>query len=414
MKGCISISLYGDSSKYAMGSVENVRLAPKIYPGWTVVVHAEKGHYAISKLRALGAEVIEHEGLPGSGGMFWRFLSVDDPRFTHTIIRDADSRLNVRDKAATEAWIDSDKSLHVIRDNPWHLKIPILGGAWGIKNGAFPKLSEKVKAWNHTYAYGDDESFLGHHVWPAFQNTDDFLCHCFDPSVPGTVQFPEHTEYSGFVCEQIAPTFPHSFKAVVLSPEHYMQRRERFFSSADKFGGFLRNKVVWHLGKTAKERVVPSHVDHAVTHPHYYLAGRDHLDILEEAILDGTKYLFVFEDDAVFHPDFEEFVLRAFVALPEDWQALMLGGQPWTDDQRHLLSDETSQALAKVTGCLGMHGILWNRKGMLRAFDHFTYWNRVTIDQAFRGLQANESGFYATARWVVDIDPESVQFGKDK
>lgn len=414
MKGCISMSLYGDGAKYAFGAIENARLAPKLYPGWTLIIHAQKEHYAIPKLTKLGAVVVEYDSLPGSGGMFWRFLSADSSEFTHTIIRDADSRLNVREVAATQAWIKSGKSLHVMRDNDWHLNRSILGGAWGIKNGAFKTFAEEVKKWKHSYSYGDDESFLDQKVWSFFYPQKDFIRHSFVIGSNDDTAFPDHSKYAGFIGEQIHPEFTEKFKAVVLSPERYKKRREKFFNSVNTYGGFLKNKVEWYKAKTSVERYVPSVVDHAEAHPHYYLAGRDHLDILEQAILDGTEFLFVFEDDAIFHPDFEEFFLRAWIAVPDNWKAIMLGGSPWTDSSREYVSSNTALSLARVRGCLGMHGIFWNRLGMIRAFDHFTYWNKMVIDQAFKGLQCDEPNFYAPARWVVEVDPEAKQYGLDE
>jgi hypothetical protein len=51
---------------------------------------------------------------------------------------------------------------------------------------------------------------------------------------------------------------------------------------------------------------------------------------------------------------------------------------------------------------------------MRKAFDHFTYWNRMVIDQAFRGLQHDDPRFYAPAKWIVDIASDVAQFGRDE
>ena len=92
----------------------------------------------------------------------------------------------------------------------------------------------------------------------------------------------------------------------------------------------------------------------------------------------------------------------------------MLGGQPETDNNRSFVNDNTHNTLARVNGCLGMHGVMWNREGMIRAYNHFTYWNRMTIDQSFAGLQKEDMSFYAPAKWIVEIDDEATQFGGDK
>lgn len=411
MKGCISISLYGTDPKYVFGAVENARLAHRIYPGWTTIFHTERGHVAIPALLREGAEVVEHAPVPGSGGMFWRFEPMDDLRFTHLIIRDADSRLNVRERACVDAWIASGKPLHIMRDNWWHTQKPIIAGAWGVAPGSAGPVRTDLASWPHTFEYGDDEHYLGTVIRPRFSD-DETLVHCYEPETLGGLPVPAHPPYEGFVCEPIVTTPSFNFRAVVLSPEHYANRREQFFKSLDEHGGFLRGKVDWHRGKTAKERVVPTHVDHAIAHPHYHLASRDHIDIIERAILDDVEYLFVFEDDARFTPYFEEYFLRMWVALPDGWRAAMLGGQDGTNHARRLTDPPHPECIAEVHGCLGMHGVLWSREGMLRAFDHFTYWNRCTVDQAFRGLQGEDPGrYFAPAKWIVEIDPDVKQFG---
>ncbi len=410
MRGCISISLFGPAARYALGAIENARLAPCVYPGWTVVVHAERGHYAIPRLQALGAEVVEHDPLPGSGGMFWRFGSIGDTNFTHCIVRDADSRLSDREAAAVNEWVQSGKAVHSIRDHPWHENVALLGGGWGAKTGVID-IAGALSRRQPSGAYGDDETFLHEHVWPQVFPHDILrhtsrVTHEIDvllpPQEPGDPHFGQQAPWT--------PDIP--IKCVVLSPEKFKRRRERFFENFRASGCFLPEPE-WYRGKTTTERVIPSHVDHAEAHPHYYLASRDHIDIIEQAILDGTEYLLVFEDDAVIEPDFNEFFGRMWASLPDDWRGVMLGGAPWTDDAREYVSPETAASLARVRGCLGMHATLWNRDGMRRAFDHFTYWNRMVIDQAFRGLQGDEPRFYAPAKWIVGIDPDAIQFGQD-
>jgi len=412
MKGCVSISLYGQASKYSFGAIENAKLMPEIYPEWTLIVHAERGHYAIPMLKNLGAEVIEMDQLPGSGGTFWRFLPVEwSDRFTHVIIRDADSRINFREKACTDAWIKSDKDLHLIRDHPAHERIAILGGAWGVKTGII-SIKDLISNWHHNYHYGDDERFLAEKIWPLF-NQGSFLRHCYRVNSTDDTEFPDHKPYEGFVGERIEPKFNEDFTAIVLSPEKYKNRRNRFFESLDKNGGFLKGKVKWWKGTTVLDRVIPSHANQACKFPHYYLASQDHIDIIERNILDKTNLLFVFEDDVIFREDFVEYFLRMWISLPDGWMAAMLGGQPQTDLARAYVSPETAQTLASVHGCLGMHGVIWNQRGMSKAFDYFTMHNSMTIDQVFKDLQKQEKGFYAPARWIVEIDNKAIQYGQD-
>ncbi len=411
MKGCISFSLYGDGAKYSWGMLENARLAKHFYPGWTVVVHAQRGHYAIPALQREGVEVVEHDPLPGSAGMFWRFESANDTRFTHAIFRDADSRLDQREALAVAEWVESGVGVHSLRDHSWHENVPLLGGGWGILVGKLD-VSHFIKRVERAGRYGEDEEFLLNVIWPKIPS-GQILRHTHAPVEPWERRWPTPNFGDTHFGEPIAPVATEGIRCVVLSPEHYARRREGFYASLKSSGCSIR-EVEWYRAKTAKERAVPCHVDHAEAHPHYHLATRDHVDIIERSLIEGDEFLLVFEDDARFGADFDEFFARMMVALPDDWLGAMIGGAPWTDDAREYVSPETATSLALVRGCLGMHGVLWSRAGMRKAFDHFTYWNRMVIDQAFRGLQHDDPRFYAPAKWIVDIASDVAQFGRDE
>ena len=66
----------------------------------------------------------------GIGGMFWRFLAIDDAGVERFIVRDADSRLNRRERFAVEEWVRSGRAVHTIRDHPSHDR-HLNGGLWG-------------------------------------------------------------------------------------------------------------------------------------------------------------------------------------------------------------------------------------------------------------------------------------------
>ena len=106
--------------------------------------------HARNELKRLGAEVVmmnEHEDAKSNGsefqenmlrgsiaGMFWRFLVADDPSVDRFIVRDSDSRLNVRDAYAVVDWIRSGRAVHSVRDHPNHDR-PLNGGMWGATRG---------------------------------------------------------------------------------------------------------------------------------------------------------------------------------------------------------------------------------------------------------------------------------------
>jgi hypothetical protein len=78
-------------------------------------------------------------------------------------------------------WIESGKTLHVMRDHPYH-RIPcgndrlgILGGMWGIKGNVLPitKMINKYPK-SKEHKYGNDQTFLKE-VFFVFE--DDRLTH---------------------------------------------------------------------------------------------------------------------------------------------------------------------------------------------------------------------------------------------
>lgn len=165
----VSFSLWGNAPQYTVGAIENARLVSEVYPGWTCRVHHDDSVPAdvLAALAEAGAELAAME--PGSGptqGLFWRFLVADDPTVSHFLCRDADSRVNQRERAAVDAWLDSGLPFHVMRDHILHTDL-MLAGMWGGRAGLLPPLAPLIR--EAARAGGDrvrDQRFLARHVWP--------------------------------------------------------------------------------------------------------------------------------------------------------------------------------------------------------------------------------------------------------
>jgi len=119
--------------------------------------------------------------------MFWRFLVADDPTVDRYIVRDADSRLNLREKMAIEEWIESGKGVHILRDHPNHNYV-MNGGMWGAVKGAIPNMKEMMNSWRDKDAYIADMNFLGTMVYPKIENNiiahDSYHCDRYTNSHP--------------------------------------------------------------------------------------------------------------------------------------------------------------------------------------------------------------------------------------
>ena len=229
MKKCISYSLWGDNKVYTYGMVENVLLAKEVYPDWTVRIHYNDTvpPYIIEWFKSQeNAELIHHPGTKKkASNTLWRF----EDMFTDwtVIVRDSDSRLNIREKAAVDEWLESTKDFHIMRDHEHHL-VSIMAGAFGCRNNACKYLSFPNASSNYNMCPLDFVE--GKHVFDTFirqlHENDDyymidqkFLYHCVYPHViirsmvhtshnayePFAKQFPE-TSYTGFIGEVVTST----------------------------------------------------------------------------------------------------------------------------------------------------------------------------------------------------------------
>jgi len=130
-------------------------------------------------------------------GMFWRVYPASEEDVDIVIVRDCDSRLSLREKAAVEEWLASDKGFHIMRDHPHH-NTEILGGMWGAKKGVVPKIKDFIDE----YVKGDfwqvDQNFLREKIYPIVKNNSFVHDEYFEKNL-----FPLTRENGNFVGEKI-------------------------------------------------------------------------------------------------------------------------------------------------------------------------------------------------------------------
>lgn len=201
----ISFSLWGNNPLYNVGAVRNAELCKTIYPDWKMVVYYNNSvpSETIHKLSELDVITIDMSS-SNLYGMFWRFLATSLPDSEYSVFRDCDSRITLREKMAVDEWINSGKSLHVMRDHPYH-RIPygndrlgILGGMWGIKSDSV-KLNEMINQFSKSteHNYGNDQTFL-RNVYFLFENDRTTHDEFFENN-----PFPIKRENGRFVGERI-------------------------------------------------------------------------------------------------------------------------------------------------------------------------------------------------------------------
>jgi tetratricopeptide (TPR) repeat protein len=192
-RNLIVYSLWGDAPRYLEGALRNAMLAPDLFPGWTCRFHCDDSvpiglqH----QLLAHGAQVVRM-ARPAQfyDGLFWRFSVIGEAGVDRFLVRDADSVLSAREKAAVDDWLLSGALFHVMRDNPLHSEL-MLAGMWGGVGGALPPLSRLARfSVAHTPTRHIDQWFLRAVIWPRIR------AHClvhdsFYP-FPGARPFPVH------------------------------------------------------------------------------------------------------------------------------------------------------------------------------------------------------------------------------
>lgn len=209
----ISFSLYGDAPLYTAGAVENARLTPVYYPGWTArfYIGQEISDPLVNELRSHGAETERMSRDDFRDGMLWRLLAADDHRLDAVIFRDVDSRFSERETAAVTAWLDSGRQFHLMRDHPFH-SWPIMGGMWGVLPGALPPVRSLIRNWRLKrrllgYELGlasHDQMFLRAEAYPIARS--DALIHSEFVSFEGETPhpFPQPARPGEFVGQVVA------------------------------------------------------------------------------------------------------------------------------------------------------------------------------------------------------------------
>ena len=194
MKKIISFSIYGFDPKYAHAAIKSAKLQPEIYPDWTCrfYVNPEVPEDVLKELEDLGSEVIRKPKVQGHLGMFWRFEPLKDETIERFIVRDTDSRLNVREAAAVQEWIESGKEFHIMRDHDQHAAL-ICGGMWGATQEFIQKekdlfdkeVEAHIKSIPFERIYGargpyfnTDQPWLWKYIWPKIINTH--IAHVLD------------------------------------------------------------------------------------------------------------------------------------------------------------------------------------------------------------------------------------------
>ena len=190
----ISYSLFGSEPRVTKGAIENAKLASQIYPGWIVRVYHDNTvpGQVLDKLRHDNVQLIDvTTDPPFEPKAIWNLFVAFDPSVDRYVIRNIDSRLTWRERAAVDQWIESGKHFHIMRDHPFHSKNYVPSGLWGGTHDAVPDIIILIhKYYTNISQYGTLQNFLNNEIWKLANTSalqhDSFTCENY----PGSVPFP--------------------------------------------------------------------------------------------------------------------------------------------------------------------------------------------------------------------------------
>jgi tetratricopeptide (TPR) repeat protein len=193
----IAYSLWGNEPRYLVPLLESARILPHLFPAWTMRVYYDTtvDHHYITGLGRQGVQLrqmILPAGQPAHRRLLWRFEAIRDPSVRRFLIRDADSLLNVKERVAVDAWLNSDRYFHAMRDWYTHTDL-LLAGMWGGVGNILPSPTDLFRASTLWRMENDhiDQDILTETVWPIARHSILIHDDIFTGTL-GSVAFPPY------------------------------------------------------------------------------------------------------------------------------------------------------------------------------------------------------------------------------
>jgi Tfp pilus assembly protein PilF len=198
----IACCLWGNEPRYLVPLLESVRILPHLFPAWAIRVYYDTtvDHNYVTDLAKRGVQLrqmILPPGQPAHRRLLWRFEAIRDPSVRRFLIRDADSLLNVKERVAVDAWLQSDRYFHAMRDWYTHTDL-ILAGMWGGIGNILPSPTELFRASTGWRIENDhiDQDILSDTVWPTVRHSILIHDSVFTGTL-GSVPFPPFGQLPG-------------------------------------------------------------------------------------------------------------------------------------------------------------------------------------------------------------------------
>ncbi|MBD9628746.1 tetratricopeptide repeat protein [Pseudomonas sp. PDM19] len=174
----IVFSLFGARPRYCESALKNVEAAHELFPQWRCRFYVDDSvpQAVLTRLKESGAQVVLVDEATRSAipATMWRFLVMEDREVSRFQVRDADSLLSERDRAAVEAWLQSGCWYHHMRDYFSHTEL-LLAGMWaGCHNPNLPGIRELIAQYlkeEKAHQRFADQYFLRRSLWPTIRQS---------------------------------------------------------------------------------------------------------------------------------------------------------------------------------------------------------------------------------------------------
>jgi len=177
-RNLIVFSLFGARPRYCENALKNVEAARDLFPQWRCRFYVDESVPAavLTRLTEAGAQVVKVDEATRAAipATMWRFLVMGDREVSRFQVRDADSLLSERDRAAVEAWLRSGCWYHHMRDYFSHTEL-LLAGMWaGCHNPNLPGIRELIAQYlkeEEAHQRFADQYFLRRSLWPTIRQS---------------------------------------------------------------------------------------------------------------------------------------------------------------------------------------------------------------------------------------------------
>jgi len=380
----ISFCLWGNEKRYTIGLLKNIELAKLYYPDWRCLIYIHTSAinrdiiYNLDKFDNVSVILKFEENIRLRRFMLWRFEPVIlYPAVSHFISRDIDTRIQPREVLAVDEWLESGKTLHIMRDHPQHYP-KILGGMYGIKcDGIYNLQKDWIETIEDFYAkngeHTDDQFFLYTHIYNKI-NSDGRIIHdeikryegneckqfpikyeqnwnfvgCYiyedESTDPQTSEVLRNWLYNNlpdrispytitiedklkFIKNTISNIYILHYTKLVSRKKNMVKELKRNF--LDKYfnikwvENFDRETIPIELIQNScavnpsvlNRRMTLGEIANAMGHKYIY-----------QQILDNDEIALVLEDDTIFKPNFIDHLYHLLNYLPCGWEQICLGG----------------------------------------------------------------------------------------